>query len=53
MLKLAKVSIRLPEPLKWLLEARAVSDGETPAEIHRRALVAYLKPRRPFRKGME
>ncbi len=50
MLKLAKVSVRLPEALKRLLEARAQREDETPAEIHRRALVAFLGPvRQPMR----
>lgn len=44
MRKTGKVSVRLPEPLLRALEARAKADDEFPAEIHRRALQAYLFP---------
>lgn len=46
MVKEGKISIRLTAPLKLALEARAVKDDEFPAEIVRRALAAFLSPRK-------
>lgn len=46
MLKTDKVTVRLPASLKAALEARAKAEQETPAEIHRRALAAFLGPPR-------
>lgn len=53
MLKQASIHVRLPEPLKAALEARAKADGEYTAELVRIALRAFLWPRKLPQKSTD
>jgi len=50
MRKTSSIHVRLPEPLRKALEARAAREQEYPAEIVRMALERFLgPPKRPQR----
>jgi predicted DNA-binding protein len=42
--KTSSIHVRLPEPLRKALEARAEREGETPSEVVREALEGHLGP---------
>lgn len=49
-MKTSSIHVRLPEPLRKALEARAAQVQETPSDVVRDALKAFLGPvRKPQR----